>query len=110
MVNPDTPKVNNLNETKKSINANDKPMVKKSSLKEQKKKDGPCFFKDSKVDKDHKRKLAKQIDPDKNTTPHSKKGIIEKLPFEMNGHKFFLTYSGLTDEEASKERMLAFIK
>ena len=64
-----------------------------SSLQKEKKKDDTCFFKETKVDQDKKRKAAKQSTDD--TGPKQK--------FELHGHKFFNTYSGLTDEEANKE-------
>ena len=73
---------------------------KRSSLKAQKRKDEVTFFEESKVDQDKKRKKAKESDT---PTEGAKK-------FELNGHKFFLTYSGLTNEQASKEAMLEFVK
>ena len=78
-----------------------------SSLKAQKRKDEVTFFEESKVDQDKKRKKAKELADDE---PVYKNGIIVKLPPEMNGNKFFLTYSGLTEEQASKEAMLEFVK
>ena len=78
-----------------------KPMSNKSSLAEQKKKtNASCFFEDSKVDTDKKRKTAKQSETD----------TEKKKNFELNGHKFFLTYSGLTEKEASNEEMLSFVR
>ena len=79
----------------------------RSSLKAQKRKDEVTFFEESKVDQDKKRKKAKELADDE---PVYKNGIIVKLPPEMNGNKFFLTYSGLTEEQASKEAMLEFVK
>ena len=76
-------------------------------MKAQKRKDEVTFFEESKVDQDKKRKKAKELADDE---PVYKNGIIVKLPPEMNGNKFFLTYSGLTEEQASKEAMLEFVK
>lgn len=81
-----------------------------TSLRQQKKKDEVTFFDECKVDTDKKRTKAKECaDTDE---PVCTDGIWkpEKLPPEMNGHKFFLTYSALTEEEASKEAILEFVK
>ena len=61
----------------------------------------PSFFEESKVDTDKKRKTANE--------KGLKEGGEPTKSFEINAHNFFLTYSGLTEEESSKEKMLEFI-